>query len=462
MDPGITTSGEDPNSVCESGLRWGKTYFYNPANQHVYWLQPYSVPWEIAEQIATEHSLVNNQGQTISIPGHLVTINDGGENAWIMSTVYPQINSNMWIGATDKNVEGQWIWIATGEQFWQGAANGTPVGGRYTNWNGGEPNDSGGEDYGEITGSGGWNDNKASATRRGLVEFPDAYPDNDTDGIPDFWEQFSGTGGGEGEGSVEGSPEGTPEGEAQCEYDGLINNPTSGQGPQFATTLENAVSELRDLLALFGMLSWFDWDVEYLEQVILHLRPAPGDGLKDSWSMALLEYCLCHPNFRADLRIPQDFTYNKNLFEQDIMWLSQNVDPIFAAFLAYSDVMAGLLGSSVEMRTTWNAIILQLTSGATGLPSVDSYRIYGMAKANDGAIAANGDLDGDGLTNLQEAQQVLSVGGDMALFVRAATDRFNLWPNNPALPAGTGIVVSAIGVVLASIGAVSMYLRKKN
>ncbi|HOL20994.1 MAG TPA: hypothetical protein PK813_12235, partial [Candidatus Hydrogenedens sp.] len=35
MNPAITTSGEDPSGVCETGLRWGKTYFYNPANQHV-------------------------------------------------------------------------------------------------------------------------------------------------------------------------------------------------------------------------------------------------------------------------------------------------------------------------------------------------------------------------------------------------------------------------------------------
>lgn len=460
MDPNITTSGEDPNGVCETGLRWGKTYFYNPTNQHVYWLQPYTVPWETAEQIATEHSLVNDQGQTIQIPGHLVTIDDAGENSWIMSTIYPKAGGNMWIGATDKFVEGQWIWIATGEQFWQGAANGTPVGGRYANWNSGEPNDAGGaEDYGEITGGGGWNDNKASATRRGLVEFPNAYPDNNGNGIPDFWEQFSG-GGGEGEGTPEGTPEG--EGEAPCEYDRIINDPTTGQGPLLVSTLINASPQLGSLLSNLGMTSWFNWDIEYLEQVIAGVRPFPGDGLKDSWSMALLEYCLCHPNFRSDLRIPQDFAYNKNLFEQDCNWLATNVDPIFAALPPMlGDVMAGLLGLSVEMRTTWNAIFLALTGGATGLPNVNNYRVYGLSKANDGALASNGDLDGDGKTNLQEAQEVIAVGGGMELFVRAATDRFNLWPGNPELPAGSILAVSAIGGLLVSLGAVSLVLRRK-
>lgn len=469
MNPSITTSAEDPSGACETGLRWGKTYFYNPANQHVYWLQPYTLPWEIAEQVATEHSLVNNESQTISIPGHLVTINDAAENAWIMSTVYPQINSNMWIGATDKLTEGQWIWIGTGEQFWQGAADGTPIGSRYTNWNSGEPNDSSGEDYGEITGGGGWNDNKASATRRGLVEFPNAYEDSNSNGIPDYWEQFSGGGGGEGEGTPEGTPEGTTEGtpegegEAPCPYDGLINDPATGQGPLLANTLESNSTQLRDLLTALGMLSWFNWDIEYLEEVIAMIRPYPGDGLKDSWSMALLEYCLCHSNFRSDLQIPQDFAYNKDLFTQDCTWLATNVDPIFAALPPMvGDVMAGLLGSSVEMRTTWNAIFLALTGGAVGLPSVNDYRIYGMAKANDGTIAANGDLDGDGKTNLQEAQEVIAVGGGMELFVKAATDRTNMWPGNPEIPVGTIATLGAIAGILIAGGSVIAIRWKKS
>ncbi len=461
MNPSITTSGEDPSGVCETGLRWGKTYFYNPANQHVYWLQPYTLPWQISEQVATEHSLVNNDNETIAIPGHLVTIDDSAENAWIMSTVYPKANSNMWIGATDKDVEGQWIWIGTGEQFWQGASDGNPVGGKYANWNGGEPNDAGGaEDYGEITGGGGWNDNKASATRRGLVEFPNAYPDNNSNGIPDFWEQFSGGGGGEGEGTVEGTPEG--EGEVPCPYDKLINDPATGQGPLLSTTLQNASSQLSALLGALGMSSWFNWDIEYLE-VIGMTRPYPGDGLKDSWSMALLEYCLCHPNFRPDLKISEDFEYNKTLFTNDCNWLATHVDPIFAVLPPMvGDVMAGLLGSSVEMRTTWNALFLLLTGGAVGLPSVNSYRIYGMAKANDGAIAANGDLDGDGKTNLQEAGEVIAVGGDMELFVKAATDRTNMWPGNPEIPVGTIATLGAIAGVLIAGGSVIAIRRKKS
>ncbi len=209
------------------------------------------------------------------------------------------------------------------------------------------------------------------------------------------------------------------------------------------------------------MASWFNWDIEYLEQVIAMVRPYPGDGLKDSWSMALLEYCLCHPNFRADLDIPEDFDYNKLLFTNDCTWLAMNVDPIFAALPPLvGDVMAGLLGSSVEMRTTWNALFLAVTGGASGLPSVNNYRIYGMSKANDGAIAANGDLDGDGKTNLQEAQEVIAVGGGMELFVRAATDRTNMWPGNPEIPVGTIATLGVITGILIAGGSV-LIIRKR-
>ena len=72
-----------------------------------------------------------------------------------------------WIGASDAAVEGQWLWVTgpeAGNQFWNGAQGGVvtlPY--NYANWNIGEPNNSGNEDYAHInapgTGfDGSWND----------------------------------------------------------------------------------------------------------------------------------------------------------------------------------------------------------------------------------------------------------------------------------------------------------------
>jgi hypothetical protein len=65
----------------------------------------------------------------------------------------------VWIGGSDAATENTWLW-ADGEQFWAGRANGVPVGGLFTFWNGGEPNDDGTEDCAHIrdNNSGDWND----------------------------------------------------------------------------------------------------------------------------------------------------------------------------------------------------------------------------------------------------------------------------------------------------------------
>ncbi len=82
----------------------------------------------LAEQVAVCNAIVAS-----AIPNNYKPIGDGGGTSYI------------WIGATDKNVEGTWLWDGdnnnTGTHFWtgQGAAganNGTPVSGSFINWGG--------------------------------------------------------------------------------------------------------------------------------------------------------------------------------------------------------------------------------------------------------------------------------------------------------------------------------------
>jgi hypothetical protein len=81
--------------------------------------------------------------------GHLVTINDSDEDAWVYDTFanYGETSRNLWIGFNDVDDEGNFLWTS-GESV------------SYTNWNSDEPNDSGGgEDYGMIWSfTDAWND----------------------------------------------------------------------------------------------------------------------------------------------------------------------------------------------------------------------------------------------------------------------------------------------------------------
>ena len=104
----------------------------------------------------------------------------------------------MWIGASDRGVEGTWTWSNNGDQFWNGpmAPIGNPVGGLYSNWGtvGGtqnEPDDAGGQDaagigmdpwpfpIGVLGSAGQWNDINEANAMPFVVEF-DVVPEPST------------------------------------------------------------------------------------------------------------------------------------------------------------------------------------------------------------------------------------------------------------------------------------------
>ena len=103
----------------------------NPANGHAY------------KRIRCE-SWDDANIQAIAEGAYLVAINDAEEQEWILQTFKPH---NCWIGLTDYENEGEWVW-----------ANGEPV--TYTNWAPHESKDSdwGNEDFVMIDFSGKWSD----------------------------------------------------------------------------------------------------------------------------------------------------------------------------------------------------------------------------------------------------------------------------------------------------------------
>jgi tetratricopeptide (TPR) repeat protein len=97
----------------------------NPENNHQYL---YS-----RDSGSGSHSWEFARDDCASMGGYLVTIQDAAENEFVRQLAV--FLDQSWLGATDEEEEGAWVWV-TGEP-WQ-----------YTNWNPGEPNDSnGGEDY---------------------------------------------------------------------------------------------------------------------------------------------------------------------------------------------------------------------------------------------------------------------------------------------------------------------------
>lgn len=113
---------------------------YNPATGH----------WYDIVSSGADGSWTNAENNAIALGGHLVTINDAAEEAWLRTTF--GTNTLYWIGFTDAALEGVWVW-----------SSGEPV--TYTNWNELEPNDCMpppiGEDYAVLnwdTATGQWND----------------------------------------------------------------------------------------------------------------------------------------------------------------------------------------------------------------------------------------------------------------------------------------------------------------
>jgi hypothetical protein len=114
----------------------------NPANGHAYhFLEPSS--WSVAQAAARK------------LGGHLVTVNDQDENAWLDATFsnWGGEARSFWLGYNDAAIEGTWEWVS-GE---------TPG---YTNWTGAPNNGSQSEHYAHFRydhEDGTWND---------LVGFP--------------------------------------------------------------------------------------------------------------------------------------------------------------------------------------------------------------------------------------------------------------------------------------------------
>lgn len=127
-------AGCTPLSVCDDAC---SMYFYNPANLTGSQAQAF------AQNYGANLISVQSQAENACIAGALVSNGFGGV---------------IWIGFNDEAVEGTFVWYDQ-----------SPV--TYTNWAGGEPNNSGNEDCTQIYPNGQWNDLPCnSGNSRSVIE----------------------------------------------------------------------------------------------------------------------------------------------------------------------------------------------------------------------------------------------------------------------------------------------------
>ncbi|MFP6854581.1 MAG: flagellin [Opitutales bacterium] len=101
---------------------------------------------------------------------YLATITSQSEQDEIARQI-GAVGINAWLGGNDTATEGDWRWTegpegrengGAGRQFWSGKSGGSAINGAFENWGSGEPNNSGNEDFLQIsqgsTPAGSWND----------------------------------------------------------------------------------------------------------------------------------------------------------------------------------------------------------------------------------------------------------------------------------------------------------------
>ena len=140
--------------------------FYNPLTQHFYEYVSGNTSWTNSKTSASNRSYFGRAG-------YLATMSSEAENNF----VWKLMSSDAWFGASDEvgevnaakgttayasqaAVEQKWHWVTGPEKGTQFSNGSTAVTGQYAKWAGGEPNNSGGEHYGQFysSNSGQWND----------------------------------------------------------------------------------------------------------------------------------------------------------------------------------------------------------------------------------------------------------------------------------------------------------------
>jgi gliding motility-associated-like protein len=151
----FTTTQQEFDSDKSISINLGNANFLPTTGHYYFYVSDIGITWTEAKAAA--------EAQTyFGLQGYLATITSIEE----AQLAGEQSTGTGWIGGSDQQQEGTWIWETGPEQgdiFWIGQANGNAPNGAFSFWNNNEPNQAGDEDYAHVTdpsigNPGSWND----------------------------------------------------------------------------------------------------------------------------------------------------------------------------------------------------------------------------------------------------------------------------------------------------------------
>jgi len=174
------------------------TVYYNPLTEHYYEYVAGNILWTNSKTAAESKSYFGRVG-------YLATMSSEAENNFI----WKLMSSDAWFGASDdynyvnaalgtttyasqSAVEQKWHWISGPEKGTQFSNGSTAITGQYAKWAGGEPNNAGGEHYGQFysTNNGQWNDLPNTTLGGYICEYGD-MPGDLTSSVTIFTREIS-------------------------------------------------------------------------------------------------------------------------------------------------------------------------------------------------------------------------------------------------------------------------------
>lgn len=160
-----TTCNNNPGVTPANCAGLGSDHHNDPVSGHCYYKGSATANYAAAQALCAANG------------GYLAVITSDAENTMIHTNI--DMSEGMFIGVNDQNTEGAWVYAfgeVANQQFWSGASGGSAVGGRYSRWNIGEPNDAGGAEdcaYIGVAATPNWADIPCgSGTYKYLCEIP--------------------------------------------------------------------------------------------------------------------------------------------------------------------------------------------------------------------------------------------------------------------------------------------------